>query len=226
MAWVKIPADNHPVFLAALPKDPRVTTLKMFGGLAAKVNGHMFAGLFAKSFIVKLSDDDRDEAMQLDGAEPFDPMGNGRIMGNTILMPEETFFDDGALESWLRRALSHTLTLPAKAVTPVDKPANKSAGKPAATKPTPPTKAATKPAPSTKAATKPAATKPAATKPAATTKAATKPASMKASSRPAGKPAATATTQPATKKPAANPTATNPAETAKAAARKPASKKR
>jgi hypothetical protein len=39
MAWIKIPADNHPVFLAALPKDRRITTLKMFGGVAAKVNG-------------------------------------------------------------------------------------------------------------------------------------------------------------------------------------------
>ena len=27
MAWVKVPAENHPVFHAALPKDPRVTRL-------------------------------------------------------------------------------------------------------------------------------------------------------------------------------------------------------
>jgi TfoX/Sxy family transcriptional regulator of competence genes len=122
VAWVKIPADHHPLFLAAVPKDRRVTTLKMFGGIAAKANGQMFAGLFARSFIVKLSDADRDEAMQLDGAEPFDPMGNGRIMSNTILMPEETFGDDAELRSWLRRALDYTLSLPAKAVTPKDKP--------------------------------------------------------------------------------------------------------
>ena len=131
MAWVKIPADHHPLFLAAVPKDPRVTTLKMFGGIAAKANGQMFAGLFAKSFIVKLSDGDRDEAMQLDGAEPFDPMGNGRIMSNTILMPEETFGDDAELRSWLRRALDYTLTLPAKAVTPKDTPIAKAPVKPA-----------------------------------------------------------------------------------------------
>lgn len=140
MAWVKIPADHHPLFLAAVPKDPRVTTLKMFGGIAAKANGQMFAGLFARSFIVKLSDADRDEAMQLDGAEPFDPMGNGRIMGNTILMPEETFGDDAELRSWLRRALDYTLTLPPKAVTPKDTPIAKAPAKAA-------TKAATKAAP-------------------------------------------------------------------------------
>src|SRR5262249_47543870 len=43
MAWVKVPPENHPIFHAALPKDPRVETLKMFGGVAAKVNGHLFA---------------------------------------------------------------------------------------------------------------------------------------------------------------------------------------
>jgi hypothetical protein len=35
MAWVKIPPENRPIFLAALPKDPRVETIKMFGGIAA-----------------------------------------------------------------------------------------------------------------------------------------------------------------------------------------------
>lgn len=147
MAWVKIPAEHHPLFLAAVPKHPKVTTLKMFGGIAAKANGQMFAGLFARSFIVKLSDKDRDEAMQLDGAEPFDPMGNGRIMSNTILMPEETFGDDAELKAWLKRALDHTLTLPAKPVTSKDKPAAPKATKPA--KPAPKA-AAKKPAPPAK----------------------------------------------------------------------------
>ena len=32
MAWVKISAENHTLFLDALPKDPRISTLKMFGG--------------------------------------------------------------------------------------------------------------------------------------------------------------------------------------------------
>lgn len=29
MAWVKVPPENHPIFHAALPKDPRVETLNM-----------------------------------------------------------------------------------------------------------------------------------------------------------------------------------------------------
>jgi TfoX/Sxy family transcriptional regulator of competence genes len=153
MAWVKIPAENHPVFLAAVPKDRRVTTLKMFGGIAAKANGQMFAGLFAKSFVVKLSEADREEALKLDGATVFDPMGNGRVMKDTIQMPEETFGEDAELRGWLRRGLDYTLTLPAKTekkpaakakAKPVAKVAAKPAVKPAAKKP--PVASAKKPA--------------------------------------------------------------------------------
>jgi hypothetical protein len=53
MAWIKVPPENHAIFLAALPKDPRVETIKMFGGVAAKVNGHIFAGLFGRSRMLR-----------------------------------------------------------------------------------------------------------------------------------------------------------------------------
>jgi TfoX/Sxy family transcriptional regulator of competence genes len=138
MAWVKIPADNHPLFLAAVPKDKRVTTLKMFGGIAAKVNGQMFAGLFARSFVVKLSPEDQKTALALDGAEPFDPMGKGAIMKDTILMPEAVFDDTTELRDWLARGLAYTASLPPKQATKkpaAKKPAKKPAAKPAAKKP-------------------------------------------------------------------------------------------
>jgi TfoX/Sxy family transcriptional regulator of competence genes len=152
MAWVKIPADHHPLFMAAVPKDPRVTTLKMFGGIAAKANGQMFGGLFAKSFVVKLSEPDLLAALLLDGATVFDPMGNGRVMKDTILMPEETFGDHEELRRWLQRGLDHVMTLAPKAA---KKPAAKKAiAKPAAKKPT--AKAIAKPAAKQAAAKKPA----------------------------------------------------------------------
>ena len=34
MPWIKVPPENHPAFLSALPKDARVETMKMFGGIA------------------------------------------------------------------------------------------------------------------------------------------------------------------------------------------------
>jgi hypothetical protein len=87
MAWVKIPKENHPLFRECLPRDPRVSTVNMFGGVAAKVNGQMFAGLFARGAVVKISAVDQKVALAIDGAEMFDPMGNGRIMRDTVFLP-------------------------------------------------------------------------------------------------------------------------------------------
>jgi TfoX/Sxy family transcriptional regulator of competence genes len=114
MAWVKIPKENHPLFLDCLPRDPRISTINMFGGIAAKVNGQMFGGLFARSAIVKLSAADQRAALALDGAERFDPMGNKRIMNDTILLPESVMDDPADLRTWLRKAFVHISSLPAK----------------------------------------------------------------------------------------------------------------
>jgi len=114
MAWVKIPKENHPLFLAALPSDRRISTINMFGGIAAKVNGQMFAGLFGRGAIVKLSPADQQVALAIDGAERFDPMGNKRIINDTILLPETVLDEPDELKSWLRKALEFTATLPPK----------------------------------------------------------------------------------------------------------------
>ena len=61
MAWIKIPPEHHPLFRSSLPTDKRISTVNMFGGVAAKVKGRMFAGLFARTAIVKLSPADQKE---------------------------------------------------------------------------------------------------------------------------------------------------------------------
>lgn len=172
MAWVKVPQENHPLFHTALPRDPRITTLKMFGSVCAMVNGNMMGGLFARSAMVRLGPADQKEALALDGAEPFDPMGNGRIMNDMIMLPEQVMDEPGQLRAWLRKAFELTVTLPPK----VKKAKSAAKGRPTAkgaakgrptpktkaktkTKPAPKTKAKTKPAPKTKAKTKPARSK-------------------------------------------------------------------
>jgi len=114
MAWIKIPPEHHPLFRAALPKDKRITTLTMFGGVAAKVNGQMFAGLFARSVMVKLSPADQKTALALDGASLFDPMGNGRVMKDTVQLPDSVMEDPEELRGWLAKAFTYSSTLPAK----------------------------------------------------------------------------------------------------------------
>jgi TfoX/Sxy family transcriptional regulator of competence genes len=114
MAWVKIPKENHPLFRDCLPRDPRVSTINMFGGVAAKVNGQMFAGLFARGAVAKLSEPDQQAALAIDGATLFDPMGTGRIMRDTIFLPESVLDEPEELRAWLRKAFEHTAALPAK----------------------------------------------------------------------------------------------------------------
>ena len=114
MAWVKVPPENHPIFHAALPQDPRVETLKMFGGVAAKVNGHIFAGLFGRSTMVWLPEAERAAALSLEGAAPFDPMGDGRARSEKIMLPETLMANPAELRRWIARAFKGAAALPPK----------------------------------------------------------------------------------------------------------------
>jgi TfoX N-terminal domain len=115
MPWVKVPAEHHPIFMAALPKDPRVETQKMFGGVAAKVNGNVFAGLFGLSTMVWLPEAERAEALALKGATPFDPMGDGRARSDKVMLPARFMKEPAELGRWLARAFKGASSLPAKA---------------------------------------------------------------------------------------------------------------
>src|SRR5215467_13276704 len=115
MAWVKVPPENHPLFHAALPKDPRVETMNMFGGVAAKVNGNLFAGLFGRSTMLALPEPIRAQALALDGAAPFDPMGDGRLRSEKVMLPEKMMRDPAALRGWIARAFEAAAALPPKA---------------------------------------------------------------------------------------------------------------
>src|SRR3954469_6831519 len=115
MAWVKVPAEHHPIFHAALPEDPRVETQKMFGGVAAKVNGHIFAGLFGRSTMVWLPEPDKTAALALPGAGPFDPMGDGRARSDKVMLPERFMKAPVELRRWLARAFEGAAALPPKA---------------------------------------------------------------------------------------------------------------
>ena len=114
MASVKVPPEHQPIFAAALPKDPRVQTLKMFGGVVAKVNGYVFAGLFARSVMVWLQEPDRSTALSLQGAAPFDPMGNGRARSSKVMLPDGIMAQPAQLRRWVRLAFEGAASLPPK----------------------------------------------------------------------------------------------------------------
>lgn len=122
MAWVKIPKEHHPLFMASLPKTPKSIVKPMFGGLCAMVNGKMACGLFAKTAIVRLGDKELKTVLAMDGAQIFDPMGRG-AMKDVAMLPEDVFGDPAELRGWLQKALDHTATMKPKAK--AKKPAKK-----------------------------------------------------------------------------------------------------
>jgi hypothetical protein len=123
MAWVKVPAEHHPIFRAALPKDARVETTPMFGGLAARVNGNTFAGLFGRSVMIWLPEEQRADALALEGATPFDPMGDGKRRSDKIMLPEAFMEETDELRKWIARAFKEASKLPPKAAKPKKKKA-------------------------------------------------------------------------------------------------------
>ncbi|HEY2745756.1 MAG TPA: TfoX/Sxy family protein [Polyangia bacterium] len=109
--------------------------MKMFGGVAAKVNGHIFAGLFGRSTMIWLPEPDRAEALALPGAAPFDPMGDGRARSDKVMLPERLMHDPNSLRRWLSRAFTAAARLPPKPTKP--KPAKPKSAKPKPAKPKP-----------------------------------------------------------------------------------------
>ncbi len=113
MAWPKTPIENHDLFRAALPRDPRIVQTRMFGCLVALVHGRMYAGTFGRSVFIRLAQDDRAEALGLDGATIFDPMSKGG-MREMVLFPDTIMDERDELRAWLQRGLAHAATLPPK----------------------------------------------------------------------------------------------------------------
>jgi TfoX/Sxy family transcriptional regulator of competence genes len=111
MAWRKSSPALARAFDAALPEHALVERRRMFGYLAAFVNGNMFAGLHQDDVLVRVPEAERQALLDC-GGRNFEPMP-GRVMKNYLLLPEAS--DGATLVLWLRKAFDHTSQLPAKA---------------------------------------------------------------------------------------------------------------
>jgi hypothetical protein len=75
---------DHVANLMAL--QPGVSRAKMFGMPSVMVNGKAFAGLSGESMIFKLTGEDHQAALALEGAKLFEPMA-GRPMKEWVSVP-------------------------------------------------------------------------------------------------------------------------------------------
>ncbi len=95
------------------------------------MNGHIFAGLFGRSTMIWPEETERAEALALEGATLFDPMGDGRARSDKVMLPEAMMDDAPELRALrVARAFAGASKLPPK---PAKK---KAAAKPKATKAT------------------------------------------------------------------------------------------
>ena len=86
MHWERSPAELTERFAGVTDGSPASPASKMFGEIAGFVNGNMVTGLHAGRWFVRLTGDDKAEALALPGAGPFEPMP-GRPMGDYIVLP-------------------------------------------------------------------------------------------------------------------------------------------
>ena len=114
MSWVEVPSRASSDLVAALPATRASRSVKMFGSVAAKMNGHIFAGLFGRSTMVFLNEPERAAALALKGASMFDPMGDGRRRSDKVMLPEAMMGNPGELRRWIAKAFRAVSERPPK----------------------------------------------------------------------------------------------------------------
>jgi TfoX/Sxy family transcriptional regulator of competence genes len=95
-----------------LARRKNVEEKKMFGGVGFLLNGNMLVGVWKESLIVRLSQDDGDEALREQHVKAFDI--TGRPMKGWVLVAPDGVQDDNELNAWIQRAVKFVETLPAK----------------------------------------------------------------------------------------------------------------
>ena len=112
MEWKKTPPELAAKFDRAAPKDPKVVRKPMFGYPALFLNGNMFAGTFQDKIVARLSETDRERALEA-GMKQFAPMP-GRPMKEYVVVPAADVAKPAALAKWVAQAHTYAKTLPAK----------------------------------------------------------------------------------------------------------------
>jgi len=112
--WKPSPPRLVRAFETAVRPLKGTTQRKMFGYPAIFLRGNMVAGLFRDRMVLRLNDRDLERFLALAGAHPFVAMG--RTMRQWAMVPPAMATSPARVRPWLRRAVAHARTLPAKPV--------------------------------------------------------------------------------------------------------------
>jgi TfoX/Sxy family transcriptional regulator of competence genes len=96
----------------ALARKKGIEEKKMFGGIGFLLNGNMLVGVWKDSLIVRLGDDQGEEALLEPHVSEFNI--TGRPMTGWVLVAPNGVEEDGQVRGWIHRALKFVSKLPAK----------------------------------------------------------------------------------------------------------------
>jgi TfoX/Sxy family transcriptional regulator of competence genes len=89
-----------------------VSERKMFGGIAFMIGGNMACGVLGEDLIVRLGDEEGEQALAEEGVRPFD--FTGKPMKNIVYVSPERTSDDAGLAEWVEAGADFAASLPAK----------------------------------------------------------------------------------------------------------------
>jgi len=95
-----------------LVRKKNIEEKKMFGGIGFLLNGNMLVGVWKDSLIVRLGDDQSEEALLEPHVKPFDI--TGRAMKGWAMVTPAGMEGDDELRAWIQRALRFVGKLSAK----------------------------------------------------------------------------------------------------------------
>ena len=95
-----------------LARRKNIEEKKMFGGVGFLLYGNMLVGVWKNSLIVRLGDEQGDDALKEPHVSEFHI--TGRSMKGWVLVAPEGVQDDEELNGWIERAMRFVRTLPAK----------------------------------------------------------------------------------------------------------------
>jgi TfoX/Sxy family transcriptional regulator of competence genes len=106
-------AETVAAFERAVSNRADVERRTMFGYPSVFLGGNMLACVFQDRIMVRLSPADREAAMAIDGARPFEP-SPGRAMKEYIDFPRSVIDHEVALREWVDRGARYVMSLPPK----------------------------------------------------------------------------------------------------------------
>ena len=93
--------------------EPGLTEMRMFGGLAFLIGGHMSVGVSGQGGLMVRADPEKTDALLDDPhARPFEM--RGRALRGWLRVDEEGLQTQEQLEPWVRRGVAHARSLPPK----------------------------------------------------------------------------------------------------------------